>query len=162
MGLFGRLFKTDKNENEKKDFSYIYNITELITNNNSGIINALRENIMQNDSDDDCWLGMVDLLNEDGYAFGVDYKCELEDFLWALEQLKTYSLIDIDLSSLNLNENENVESWGEQINTALGGRAYICIIDIDSDSYEIIIVNSEVCEKISRIAHNNGHMIEDF
>ncbi len=28
MGLFERLFKTDKNENEKKDLSYIYKITE--------------------------------------------------------------------------------------------------------------------------------------
>ena len=54
MGLFERLFKTDKNENEKKDLSYIYKITELITNNNSGIINALKENIMKSDSDDDC------------------------------------------------------------------------------------------------------------
>lgn len=160
MGLFERLFKTDKNE--KKDLSYIYKITELITNNNSGIINALKENIMKSDSDDDCWLGMVDLLDEEGYAFGIDYKCELEDFLWALKQLKTYSLIDINLSSLNLIENENVESWGEEINTALGGRAYICMIDIDSDSYELIIVNADVYEKISHIAESNGHTIEDF
>ena len=162
MGLFERLFKTDKNENEKKDLSYIYKITELITNNNSGIINALKENIMKSDSDDDCWLSMVDLLDEEGYAFGIDYKCELEDFLWALKQLKTYSLIDINLSSLNLNENEDVESWGEEINTALGGRAYICMIDIDSDSYELIIVNSDVYEKISHIAESNGHTIDDL
>ena len=64
-----------------------------------------------------------------------------------MKQLKTYSLIDINLSSLNLNENEDVESWGEEINTALGGRAYICMIDIDSDSYELIIVNADVYEK---------------
>ena len=160
MGLFERLFKTDKNE--KKDLSYIYKITELITNNNSGIINALKENIMKSDSDDDRWLGMVDLLDEEGYAFGIDYKCELEDFLWALKQLKTYSLIDINLSSLNLIENENVESWGEEINTALGGRAYICMIDIDSDSYELIIVNADVYEKISHIAESNGHTIDDL
>lgn len=160
MGLFERLFKTDKNE--KKDLSYIYKITELITNNNSGIINALKENIMKSDSDDDCWLVMVDLLDEEGYAFGIDYKCELEDFLWALKQLKTYSLIDINLSSLNLIENENVESWGEEINTALGGRAYICMIDIDSDSYELIIVNADVYEKISHIAESNGHTIDDL
>lgn len=160
MGLFERLFKTDKNE--KKDLSYIYKITELITNNNSGIINALKENIQKSDSDDDCWLGMVDLLDEEGYAFGIDYKCELEDFLWALKQLKTYSLIDINLSSLNLIENENVESWGEEINTALGGRAYICMIDIDSDSYELIIVNADVYEKISHIAESNGHTIDDL
>ena len=162
MGLFERLFKTDKNENEKKDLSYIYKITELITNNNSGIINALKENIMKSDSDDDCWLSMVDLLDEEGYAFGIDYKCELEDFLWALKQLKTYSLIDTNLSSLNLNENEDVESWGEEINTALGGRAYICMIDIDSDSYELIIVNADVYEKISHIAESNGHTIDDL
>ena len=149
MGLFERLFKTDKNENEKKDLSYIYKITELITNNNSGIINALKENIMKSDSDDDCWLSMVDLLDD-------------EDFLWALKQLKTYSLIDINLSSLNLNENEDVESWGEEINTALGGRAYICMIDIDSDSYELIIVNADVYEKISHIAESNGHTIDDL
>ena len=149
MGLFERLFKTDKNENEKKDLSYIYKITELITNNNSGIINALKENIMKSDSDDDCWLSMVDLLDEEGYAFGIDYKCELEDFLWALKQL-------------NLNENEDVESWGEEINTALGGRAYICMIDIDSDSYELIIVNADVYEKISHIAESNGHTIDDL
>ena len=160
MGLFERLFKTDKNE--KKDLSYIYKITELITNNNSGIINALKENIMKSDSDDDCWLSMVDLLDEEGYAFGIDYKCELEYFLWALKQLKTYSLIDINLSSLNLNENEDVESWGEEINTALGGRAYICMIDIDSDSYELIIVNADVYEKISHIAESNGHTIDDL
>lgn len=160
MGLFERLFKTDKNE--KKDLSYIYKITELITNNNSGIINALKENIMKSDSDDDCWLSMVDLLDEEGYAFGIDYKCELEDFLWALKQLKTYSLIDINLSSLNLIENEDVESWGEEINTALGGRAYICMIDIDSDSYELIIVNADVYEKISHIAESNGHTIDDL
>ena len=160
MGLFERLFKTDKNE--KKDLSYIYKITELIPNNNSGIINALKENIMKSDSDDDCWLSMVDLLDEEGYAFGIDYKCELEDFLWALKQLKTYSLIDINLSSLNLNENEDVESWGEEINTALGGRAYICMIDIDSDSYELIIVNADVYEKISHIAESNGHTIDDL
>lgn len=67
MGLFERLFKTDKNENEKKDLSYIYKITELITNNNSGIINALKENIMKSDSDDDCWLSMVDLLDEERF-----------------------------------------------------------------------------------------------
>ena len=160
MGLFERLFKTDKNE--KKDLSYIYKITELITNNNSGIINALKENIMKSDSDDDCWLSMVDLLDEEGYAFGIDYKCELEDFLWALKQLKTYSLIDINLSSLNLNENEDVESWGEEINTALGGRAYICMIDIAGDSYELIIVNADVYEKISHIAESNGHTIDDL
>ncbi len=64
---------------------------------------------------------MVDLLDEEGYAFGIDYKCELEDFFMGIETVKkTYSLIDINLSSLNLNENEDVESWGEEINTALG------------------------------------------
>mgnify|MGYP007127603965 CR=1 FL=1 len=50
----------------------------------------------------------------------------------------------------------------DRINTALGGRAYICMIDIDSDSYELIIVNADVYEKISHIAESNGHTIDDL
>lgn len=37
--------------------------------------------------------------------------------------------------------------------------ACICMIDIDSDSYELIIASLEVYKKISAIAKNNGYSI---
>lgn len=42
--------------------------------------------------------------------------------------------------------------------SALKG-ACICMIDIDSDSYELIIANLDVYKKISAIAKNNGYSI---
>ena len=40
--------------------------------------------------------------------------------------------------------------------------ACICMIDIDSDSYELIITSRDTYNKISDIAENNGHSIKSF
>lgn len=188
MGIFQKFFKSGKIKEERpiennKQNSYICEIARMISSNNSDVMekinfcvsntseyikvnSQLYENaygdINNYDTDTLCWLGLVEELADIDYLYNVDYKCELEDFLWALKQIKTYNLIDIDISSLNLSENEDVESWGEEINTALEGRACICTIDIDSDSYDLIIVSGDVYEKISKIAESNGHSIEIF
>lgn len=188
MGLFSWFFKSGKGESiqansEKQDFSYVSEIAGLISGNNPGVmenVNACIEHpvsyshryedrymergiyVDDVDNNEICWIGMVDELSEYGYLFSVDYKCELEDFLWALSQINNYSLIESTVSGLTLDETQNVDTWGEEINAASGGRAYICIIDIDSDSYELIIVTADVYEKISSIAGANGHTIEYF
>lgn len=101
------------------------------------------------DSDELLLLAMVDELEEHGYEFELDWKCELEDFLWGLEQIKGYALIKDVTQTLDLSEDDDAEEWGKQINAALGGKAYICYIDIDSDSYLLTIVSAETLEKIS-------------
>ena len=83
-------------------------------------------------------------------------------FLWALEQLKNYNLIDIDLSGLDLSEDDDAEVWIREINAALNGKACIGVVDIDSDSYELIITTCETYRKISAAAENNGHLIKTF
>lgn len=173
MGLFSRFFKSGKGESrqansEKQDFSYVSEIAGLITGNDSGFMKRLNDFLIytqkecEEDRDYEYWSGMYDQLEEEGYLFSVDYKCELEDFLWALSQINNYSLIESTVSGLQLDETRDVDTWGEEINAASGGRAYICMIDIDSDSYELIIVTADVYEKISSIASANGHTIEDF
>lgn len=111
---------------------------------------------------DALWLDMTEKLEEYGYAFSIDYKAELEDFLWSLEQLKSYSLIEACVSSLKLNPEMDIDAWGEEINLALSGKAYVCTIDTDSDSYGIIIVTEKILEKISSIAESHGREIYDF
>lgn len=101
------------------------------------------------DSDELLLLAMVDELEEHGYEFELDWKCELEDFLWGLEQIKGYALIKDVIQTLDLSEDDDVEEWGKQINAALGGKAYIGYIDIDSDSYPVVIVASDELEKIT-------------
>lgn len=173
MGLFSSFFKSGKGESiqansEKQDFSYVSEIAGLITGNDSGFMKRLNDFLIytqkecEEDRDYEYWSGMYDQLEEEGYLFSVDYKCELEDFLWALSQINNYSLIEGTVSGLQLDKTRDVDTWGEEINAASGSRTYICMIDIDSDSYELIIVTADVYEKISSIASANGHTIEYF
>lgn len=168
MGLFGRLFKSENRQSgiDKQDFSYISEIAGLITENDSGFVKRLNDFLIytqkecEEDRDFEYWTGMVDELEEEGYLISVDYKCELEDFLWALSQINNYSLIESTVSGLAFDESQTPEEWGREINLALNGKAFVCAVDIDSDSYELIIVHADVYEKISSIAKANGHSIE--
>ncbi len=183
MGFFSKLFKSNKPENEKQDFSYIAEIAALISGNDPVVMKNInfcvenpqeyiksnenrysqRGNFKKHSMDTLCWLGLIDELSESEYLLTADWNDDLEQFLWVIESIKNYDdLVDIDISSLNLNENENIESWGEEINLALDGKAFLCMIDIDSDSYELIIVTGDIYEKISEIARSNGHSIESF
>lgn len=177
MGFFSKLFKSEKdNAKNKPDFSYIAEIAGLITNNDAKVMKNINFCInnpkeyerqwemrgIKSDDEDFYWLSMRDELEEGGFLFSVDYKCELEDFLWALERLKNYNLIDIDLSGLDLSEDDDVEVWIREINAALNGEACIGVVDIDSDSYELIITTCETYKKISAAAENNGHLIKTF
>ncbi len=173
--------KADKAE--KKDFSAVLEIARLISSDDKAVTDRLgyclerpkeyfaecaaryrERGIDVNSRDEDTlyWIGMVDELSESGYLFGVDWKCELEDFLWALEQIKTYPLISDVIPTVELSEDDDVSAWGEEINKALGGKAFVCAVDIDSDSYELIIVTAEVLEKIAALAGVMGHSIEDL
>lgn len=104
---------------------------------------------------------MVDELAEQGFLFSVDWKCELEDFLWAMEQIKTYPLISDEISSITFDENCDILEWGRRVNEAVG-KARLCWVDIDSDSYELIIVTTEALEKIASLAPKTGYSVKAF
>lgn len=185
MGLFDKLFGSSKSQNKaaqskNADYSYIAEIAGLISSNdeelceNIGLTNPKQyfsENTLRfglrgidvNSADRDTlhWIGLVDELADRGFLFGVDYKCGLEDFLGALEQLKYFGLISKAVSELEFDENGDPESWGRQINEAVNG-ALVCWVDIDSDSYELIIVTAEAYEKITQIAQQHGKNIAKF
>lgn len=100
------------------------------------------------DADEFLFLGMADELEEHGFAFEFDWKCELEDFLWGLEQLKSYDLIADVIKTVKLNEDDDIEVWGKALNEALGDKARLVYIDIDSDSYPITILTADTLKKI--------------
>lgn len=175
MGLFGSLFG-------KKGYSYIPDIASLITDSETVLGNLKRalespdkyfsENewcyvergvvVGKTDRKALYWLALVDELAEGGCVFEVDYKCELEEFLWALERLNDYGLIESAVGSVKLSEDEDIEAWGEKINLALGEKAFVCFLDIDSDSYPLVIVNGDALERVRKLAADNGQSIEDF
>ena len=180
MGLFGNLF--GKKEGRSGGHSYISEIAKLITDNETVHANLKRaldepdkyfsENewryaergvvVGKTDRKTLYWLALVNELAEGGCVFEVDYKCELEEFLGALERLNNYGLIESAAGSLDLPEDGDVEAWGEELNAALGEKAFVCYIDIDSDSYPLVIVSGDVLGKVRALAEKNGQRIEDF
>lgn len=122
------------------------------------------------------FLAMVDELDSHGYVFEVDWKCGLEDFIWSLREMKTYGLISDILGKFDhvhlgfvplkngekLDEEDDVETWGRSLNAVLGNTSRLGYIDIDSDSYVLVIATPEVFAKISKIAEDNGHSIVVF
>ncbi|MBQ8297778.1 MAG: hypothetical protein IJX77_08360 [Ruminococcus sp.] len=183
MGIFSRLFNArPTTEKSDQDLSYIAEITKLISDDDTEVMNKIalciddisnyaelnsgkykERGIDINNCDNDTlgWICMIDKLEENGYLFSVDHNCEAVDLLWALSQIKTYDLIKDAVSELELDKSKDIEAWAEEINLAISG-ALVCMIDIDSDSYELIIVSHDVYDKISVIAQNKGHSIEVF
>lgn len=175
MGLFGGLFG-------KKGYSYILDIARLMSDSETVLGNLKRalespdkyfsENewryaergvvVGKTDRKTLYWLALVDELAEGGCVFEVDYKCELEEFLGALERLNDHGLIDSAVGSVKFDENGNIEAWGEELNKALGEKAFVCFIDIDSDSYPLVIVSGDALEKVQKLAESGGQRIEYF
>ena len=162
----------------EQNYSFIAEIARLISSDNTQLMEKIDQmltnpekyfeenaeryderflDIEEDDPDTLMWIGMVDELSEHGYLYSVDWKCEAQDFRWALSQLKSGSVIP----EIELDENSDVVKWGEIINNALSDYC-VCWVDIDSDSYELIIVTAENYDKISATAENNGHRIVKF
>lgn len=179
MGLLGNLF--GKKEG-KGGYFHILEIARLLTDNETVHANlkAALDNPEKYFSENEWryaergvvvgktdrktlyWLALVDELAEGGCVFEVDYKCELEEFLGALERLNNYGLIESAVGSLDLPEDGDVEVWSEELNATLDEKAFVCFIDIDSDSYPLVIVNGDALEKVRKLAESKGQRIEDF
>lgn len=182
MGIFSKLFGTKDSTLAMKNYFFIADIAAFITDNDSEVVSKLCEcasdpwayaekntsRYLQrgifvsgreaNDIDDICWIGMIDELEENGYLFPCDYSEEVENILWGLSQLKNYGLIESYTDDFEADDDEDAEAFIHKLNSTLKC-ACICMIDIDSDSYELIIASLDVYKKISAIAKNNGYSI---
>ena len=165
-------------QSDGNNFSFISDIARLISSGDTKLMEKIgkmltnseeyfEENadryderfldVEEDDPDTLMWIGLVDELSEHGYLYSVDWKCEAQDFKWALSQMKSDNVIP----DMELDEDEDVVEWGKIINGKLPEHC-ICWVDIDSDSYELIIVTNEAFGKIAESAKNNGHRIVKF
>ena len=179
------MFGTNKNDGEQPrqepDFSYIAELARLISSDDTQLMKKIDRMITSpamyfednvgrydercvdvdgTDADTLMWIGLVDELSERGYLYSVDWKCEAADLKWALSQLKSGYVIP-DLSETVLDESKDIVEWGAVFNGKLPDHS-VCWVDIDSDSYELIIVTADTYDKISKIAESNGHRIVKF
>lgn len=181
MGLFSKILGT-KRSDDSIEHSFILDIAELITDNDSAVISKLQECTAdpwgyaernadrysekhidveckdETDIDDICWTAMVNELNDYGYLFSADYSENSDNVLKGLSELKNYDLIEKYLNVFDTQCNDDVEEFVHKINHTVKD-THVCMIDIESDNYELIIVNNDVYKKISATAKKYGYSI---
>ena len=107
------------------------------------------------------WLGLVDILEEHGWVCERDWKDELEDFLFFLQNLKGYQTLHLTLDENLFEPDQDIpawcnilaEKWKEQ-----GAR--VAAIGIDSDSYVLFPILIAQFPALQKLAEEIGHCID--
>ena len=104
------------------------------------------------------WLGLVDLLEEHGWVCDRDWKAELEDFLFFLQNLKGYQALQLTLDPDWFDEDEDIPAWCGILSEKWEG---VCVaaIDIDSDCYVLFPTAFPQLAQLQKLAEEIGHRI---
>lgn len=113
------------------------------------------------DTDTLMWIGCVDILIKNAYAAEFDFKCELEDFIYGLNELDTHAFGDMTFEEDGLDDEEDITVWADALDERLKERRS-CIggVDIDSDSYVVFLTEIETLERLKETANGIGHKID--
>lgn len=94
-------------------------------------------------------LGLVDILIKHGYACELDWKADIEEFVWAVEQLFVVRAMSLPVNSFGLFEDDDVELWLTELNKNWQTLNFCLLqIDINSDSYVLIPCLLHVFDKV--------------
>ena len=166
-----------KNENNNNP---IYKIAAEISNNDTAILEEVGECLSDTEKyfseheeeyeerdvtyDDGKevvqWLGMVDILQKNNYVCERDYKDELEDFLYFMQELKGVKDNHLPLDEGWFDEDEEITDWCGIIDSKwVSQDMCVAAIDIDSDSYVMFPCNINVLQKLSHYADMTEYRI---
>lgn len=107
------------------------------------------------------WLGCVDILIKNAYAAELDFKCELEDLIFSLNELNSPASENITLDEDEHDPEADITVWLGEIDERLGERG-LCVggVDIDSDSYVVFLTDIQTLEKLKETANGIGYKID--
>lgn len=118
-----------------------------------------KERGVASDTDEDIiiWLGIVDILIEQGKLFEFDYSVECEDFIYGINEINNY---DLAMEENCLDEDADITEWLEILHNEWVQSGFVIAgMDIDSDSYPIFIISKDVFDKLVIEAEKTGHKI---
>ena len=96
------------------------------------------------------YIAMVDELKARGYVSQVspDYECEPDELRAALAEIKGYENIKDIVLDFDFVTDGDTAIWTEQLNAALGGRAFVWILPINSELSPLAILDPAAYEEI--------------
>ena len=105
---------------------------------------------------------MVDILLGHGYAWELDWKCELDDLRFALGEIRKKNREAEDLTEAlsdgTFDEDEDLTAWCAGLSEACPRHTVGCL-GIDSDSYVIFPVQKQILDQLQQAAGQIGQKI---
>lgn len=104
------------------------------------------------------WLGLVDILEEHGWVCERDWKDELEDFSYFVQNLHGFQKLGLELDPDWLDEDEDISAWCGVLTEKWEG---VCVaaIDIDSDSYVLFPTSTAQLADLQRLAGDRKSVV---
>ena len=99
------------------------------------------------------WLGLVDILEEHGWVCERDWKDELEDFSYFVQNLHGFQKLGLELDPDWLDEDEDISAWCGVLTEKWAVQGVrIAAIGIDSDSYVLFPATAPQFDELQRLA----------
>ena len=112
---------------------------------------------------EDSWWNLYEKLVSKGYAVELDYKCELEDFIYYVQKLICNKSLDtgedltIDLSALD--EDQVIMDWCASLNSTWENYT-LAGMDIGTDSFVLLVLSNEEFKIAQELAKELLHRID--
>lgn len=108
-----------------------------------------------------CWLGMVDILEKNGYVCERDWKDEKEDFLYFVGELKEVEENGLILDEDWFDEDDDITVWGEIIDEKWEDEDFcLASIDTESDSFVLFPARVSDLQVLDKLAKEAGFRID--
>ena len=112
---------------------------------------------------EDSWWNLYEKLVSKGYAVELDYKCELEDFIYYVQKLIHNKSLDtsenLTIDTAGLDEEQCIMDWCAQINATWKTHKLVDM-DIGTDSFVLMVLSNEEFKTAQELAKELLHRID--
>ena len=112
---------------------------------------------------EDSWWNLYEKLVSKGYAVELDYKCELEDFIYYVQKLIHNKSLDtsenLTIDTAGLDEEQCIMDWCAHINATWKTHKLVDM-DIGTDSFVLIVLSNEEFKTAQELAKELLHRID--
>ena len=112
---------------------------------------------------EDSWWNLYEKLVSKGYAVELDYKCELEDFIYYVQKLIHNKSLDtsenLTIDTAGLDEEQCIMDWCAHINAKWKTHKLVDM-DIGTDSFVLMVLSNEEFKTAQELAKELLHRID--
>ena len=112
---------------------------------------------------EDSWWNLYEKLVSKGYAVELDYKCELEDFIYYVQKLIHNKSLDtsenLTIDTAGLDEEQCIMDWCAHINATWKTHKLVDM-DIGTDSFVFMVLSNEEFKTAQELAKELLHRID--